>query len=124
MSIEEEVRRDGYNWHHEPSGARAWIVDKYTPLVGKGKKPIRQPEVHVYVPEEHRRKGIGSALIKKILKDLAEENLHLPKDKRFYRVYVQLTPHLATMGSKKVFDTDEFKGDEFFKYHKIDNYDD
>jgi len=122
----EEVIRRGNEWIHKPTNSRAWLEEIRTPVVGVSDEPIRQPKIHVFVPEEHRGKNIGAELLKLAVKDLEKDNFSLPKKDRVYRVFVELSPHVHHDDLNAAIETLRkagFSSDGSFFYYKLKNFD-
>ncbi|MCD6522825.1 MAG: hypothetical protein J7K68_03670 [Candidatus Diapherotrites archaeon] len=80
------IERRGNRWEHH-TGAYAWIIEK--PGVKDGRE-IRMAEVHVWVPEEHRNKGVATELLRRVVSDLERENETLEAGRRWHSAYVKL----------------------------------
>ena len=78
----------GKRWEH-PTDAHAWME------VVEGRyhgQEVRQANVHVWVPEKHRGKGIALELVNQVIGDLEQYNSEQSEQaKRFHNAFVNLS---------------------------------
>lgn len=104
MVTEHKITRISKREWVGPGGAKGALIDKTAPIEGMGDKPIKQFHMNIYIPKEQRRNGIGKAIAKQILKDLAEHNKRSKKEERVYRIFARPGHHIAEPGAETFFE--------------------
>ena len=95
------------NWNHH-TGAHAWMHEVEGVVKGV---PVRQANLHVEVPSEHRGKGIAKELLAQAISDLESYN-HQQSDPslRFHNAFVNLAMQFGEQeAAKKTFESVGFK---------------
>ena len=123
MVAKHEIRRVNMHQWVGPNGAEGRLIDISKPVEGMGDMPVKQFHLNIHVPREARRNGIGKAIAKKVLRDLAEHNQKSKKEDRVYRVFARPGHHIAEAGAEEFFEKLGFTcfGDGYYCKH-IEHY--